>query len=302
MGYQGVELRKSINIDKIYSIQYFEYMRDFAFRGESHDFWELICVDRGEVGIANESTFTVLNKGELAFHEPHEYHNITAVGETPPNLVVIAFQCQDKAMKFFKQRIFRIDEFERSLLADLIIEARESLGGCLENPAHLSQPQTASESFAPLQMIQVSLEYFLIHLRRRYSKPILVAKELSKGPMKATRSKGDAEIFQRVANYLAENLERHLSIDTICLDNLVGRTQLQKIFKEQCGQGIIEYFSHMKINAAKELIRSDSLNFTQIASQLGYSSIHYFSRQFKKIAGMTPTEYASSIKAMTDAK
>ena len=61
---------------------------------------------------------------------------------------------------------------------------------------------------------------------------------------------------------------------------------------------MIEYFSEMKIDAAKQMIRTEHMNFTQISQQLGYSSIHYFSRQFKKIAGMTPSEYASSIKAM----
>ena len=42
------------------------------------------------------------------------------------------------------------------------------------------------------------------------------------------------------------------------------------------------------------------MNFTQISEKLGYTSIHYFSRQFKKVTGMTPSEYASSIKAMAD--
>ena len=42
------------------------------------------------------------------------------------------------------------------------------------------------------------------------------------------------------------------------------------------------------------------MNFTQISDFLGYSSIHYFSRQFKKLSGMTPTEYATSIKAISE--
>ena len=36
----------SISIDKIFSIHYFEYMNDFSFEGESHDFWEFIFVDK----------------------------------------------------------------------------------------------------------------------------------------------------------------------------------------------------------------------------------------------------------------
>ena len=64
--------------------------------------------------------------------------------------------------------------------------------------------------------------------------------------------------------------------------------------------GVIEYFSKMKIDSAKHLIRIGNLNFSQIAERLGYNSIHYFSRQFKQLTGMTPTEYASSVKAMME--
>ncbi|MEG2842596.1 MAG: AraC family transcriptional regulator, partial [Ruthenibacterium sp.] len=46
-------------------------------------------------------------------------------------------------------------------------------------------------------------------------------------------------------------------------------------------------------------IREGSHNFTEIASMLGYNSIHYFSRHFKKVTGMTPSEYASSVKVLS---
>ena len=56
----------------------------------------------------------------------------------------------------------------------------------------------------------------------------------------------------------------------------------------------------MKIDFAKQLIRENDMNFTQISDFLGYSSIHYFSRQFKRSTGMTPSEYVSSIRALAD--
>ena len=103
-----------------------------------------------------------------------------------------------------------------------------------------------------------------------------------------------------MVDYLEAHLGGHVTIEQVCRENLIGRSQLQKIFREQSGLGIIEYFSLMKVNAAKQLIRTNKMNFTQISEQLGYTSIHYFSRQFKKVTGMTPSEYASSIKAMAD--
>lgn len=57
----------------------------------------------------------------------------------------------------------------------------------------------------------------------------------------------------------------------------------------------MEFFNRLKIEKAKELIRTRQFTFSQIADQLGYSSIHYFSRQFKKITGMSPTEYTESV-------
>lgn len=108
------------------------------------------------------------------------------------------------------------------------------------------------------------------------------------------------ETLRRIIAYLEAHLDSHVTIEQICRDNIIGRSQLQKLFKDRCGLGIIEYFSHMKINAAKEMIRTNRMNFTQISEHLGYTSIHYFSRQFKKTTGMTPTEYASSIKAMAE--
>ncbi len=91
-----------------------------------------------------------------------------------------------------------------------------------------------------------------------------------------------------------------LTIDQICKSNSVGRSQLQKLFRTRSGYGAIEYFSRMKVDLAKQMIRENHYNFTQIADALGFSSIHYFSRQFKQITGMTPSEYASSIKALSD--
>ena len=53
--------------------------------------------------------------------------------------------------------------------------------------------------------------------------------------------------------------------------------------------------------AAKEMIREGRLNFTQIAARLGFQSVHYFSRRFKLLTGMSPSEYSDSVKMLSDA-
>lgn len=155
-------------------------------------------------------------------------------------------------MYFFNDRILRIDETERNLLADIIIEARRCFDCRLDDPYLQNMPLKDSNTFGSQQMIRLYLEHFLIHLIRRYSNPVVLQKKLSKvDAPKATKSKSDAEVFNRVTDYLESHLNTHVTIDQICKDNLIGRSQLQKIFKEHCDLGIIEYFSMLKINAAK---------------------------------------------------
>ena len=80
MAFKSLELKEEIQIDKIVTIHYFEYMSDYSFTGESHDFWEFLCVDKGEVDIvAGDKPYT-LQKGEIIFHKPNEFHSVQANG------------------------------------------------------------------------------------------------------------------------------------------------------------------------------------------------------------------------------
>ena len=301
MSYIGTELNTVFTVGKLYSIHYFEYMSTFAFEGESHDFWEFVCVDKGEVNITAGTRSIVLKKGEVIFHEPNEFHNVKATGSIAPNLVVVAFECNSEAMQFFRRKILKLDDMERTLLANIIVEARHCFDCRLDNPYLQNMPKKEKEDFVGSeQLIRLYLEQFLIFLTRHHLTVDSANTVSDTGAIKTTKIRNDLEIFHRVVEYMESHLSEKLTIQKICRDNLVSRSQLQKLILQQTGMGIIEYFSHLKIRSAKELIRSQRMNFTQISDALGYSSIHYFSRQFKKITGMTPSEYTSSIKAMSD--
>lgn len=303
MTYKGISFRKELLIDQLFSLHYFEYMSTFSFPGESHNFWEFVCVDKGEVTIGAGDQIYTLKKGDIAFHEPNEFHWVKANGSIAPNLIVISFSSKSPIMNFFRKKILRTDDFARSLLARIITEAGNFLEGRLDDPYQTVLRPKSSQPPASGQLIQLYLEELMIYFYRKYSDLSTPAEEKPDKPDKPDKTMKeniDTEVFNRVVAYLGQHLSGRVTIETICKDNLIGRSQLQKIFSKKSGLGIIEYFSNMKIEAAKELIRTEQMNFTQISEKLGYTSIHYFSRQFKKVTGMTPSEYASSIKAMAD--
>ncbi|MEG0227957.1 MAG: helix-turn-helix transcriptional regulator, partial [Lachnospiraceae bacterium] len=71
---------------------------------------------------------------------------------------------------------------------------------------------------------------------------------------------------------------------------------LHSLFHKELNCGAVDYFNLMKIERAKEIMRDDTMNFTEIAFYLSYSSLQYFSKQFKKATGMSPLEYLNSVK------
>lgn len=297
MAYKSVVLEDSITINRIISVHYFQYMSDFSFPGESHDFWELVCVDRGEIDALAGDRRLTLKKGNILFHKPNEFHNVLTNGKVSPSLVVIGFECHSPAIKSFEDQLMSVQDTEKELLANIIVEARNTFKGRLDDPYQEelifnSEPLT----FGSAQLISHYLEQLIIHLYRRYfsySLPVRSSRFL------AEASSGN-DTYNRIVRYMEEHLGERMTIDRICRDNLVGRSQLQKLFRDTKGCGVIEFFSMMKIDTAKQMIRDNQLNFTQIADRLGYNSIHYFSRQFKQITTMTPSEYATSIRLLSE--
>ncbi len=297
MSYKSIHLNEILTIDEIFSIHYFEYMSDFSFPGESHNFWEFLCVDKGEVNVYADELFHSLKKGDVIFHKPNEFHNVKSNGMIAPNLVVVSFTCNSPAMSFFEKKVLQISEQERLLLAQIIQEAKYAFEGRLDNPYQEELIRVESPRFAGEQLIKLYLQQFLIQMIRHY---MVRSTPLAPTIIKSVKQKADGTLFTQIVEYMEVHINESISIEQICKNNSIGRSQLQKLFRARSGYGAIEFFSRMKIDRAKQMIREHQYNFTQIADVLGFSSIHYFSRQFKQITGMTPSEYSSSIKALSD--
>lgn len=71
---------------------------------------------------------------------------------------------------------------------------------------------------------------------------------------------------------------------------------LNRVFKSVMNISIMKYRNVVRINAAKEMLKTSDLSITQIANDVGFSDIYYFSRAFKKQEGIAPSEYKISFR------
>lgn len=284
-------------INQILTLRQFECTSDLIFPEESHDYWEFICVNKGSVIISTQNdTCRTLQKDCILFLRPQEQHRILSDGIAASTLTIVGLDSKSPSMNFFTDKILELGPVEQVLLNYLIKEARFTFSDSLDDPfrqaLHLRTDR--SVPFGSSQLLFVYLQQFLIQLVRNNLNVIPAA-----SMPKTDRQRDDDELFYRIAAYMEEHIKEQLTIQQICHDNLIGRSLLQRILKEYTGCSVLDYFINLKINVAKQLIHENRLNFSQIAEKLGYNSIHYFSRQFKKITGVSPSDYQTFIQVMS---
>jgi AraC-like DNA-binding protein len=88
------------------------------------------------------------------------------------------------------------------------------------------------------------------------------------------------------------SIEEHFTISKFLISKIhKDYSHLSRLFTEVEGITIEQFFIFQKIEKAKEWLVYDQHNINEIAFNLGYSSVQHFSSQFKRITGMTPTQF-----------
>ncbi len=288
MNYTPAGLKDKIEIQDIVTVHYFEFSKDYRFTGESHDFWELVYVDSGRIIASSDEKEILLKAGDIIFHKPDEWHNLRGDGEHASNVAIVSFISDSDSMKYFYNKIIKGGNTQKELISKIIIEAERLFETTLGDPYTNMFQKRKDRPFAGEQLILLYLAEFLISIVRNDIQSMRTSFVEN-----TTNS-----LVNSVIDYLGAHISEKVSVFDVEKATNTSRTAVETAFKNTLGCGVISYFIKMKIELAKTYIREDNHNVTQIADMLGYESIHYFSRQFKAVTGMSPKEYSRSVKAL----
>ena len=104
------------------------------------------------------------------------------------------------------------------------------------------------------------------------------------------------EIIRHAQQYISAHIREKLSVRLIAQQVDVSPSYLTVLFQKNLQISPGEYIRRIKLQESKQMIRENNLNFTEIAAALQYPPVHHFPRQFKEKFGITPTEYARSVR------
>lgn len=274
------KIENLITVKKIVTLHYFFFDKDYRFKGESHDFWEIVYAAKSSVICGNNEGSVLLSEGNINFHSPGEFHTIGGNNKTASEVFVMTFECNSQAMHFFNKKKFFLTERLRQYIYSIIYEAKKTFDLPVFNPALNKLALLDNPNLGGQQMIRLNLEQLLILLMRERSyegEEIFIDKQ----PRRLALS---------VIEYLKANIYNKVTLSDICEKFYYGKTFICTEFKKSTGKTVFEYFNNLKIKEAKKLIKKDC-SFKEIAENLNFDSQSHFSSTFKKYEKITPNQY-----------
>ena len=270
-GAGNLQTRRQIRVNGLYTFSYQEKEQGFLFPGESHPMPELTYVDQGVLHSVADGRDQLLKQGDLVIYAPGQWHMQYADVDVAPRFVTITFDAEGGSLEGLYNRKFTAPRGAQELLRQMLRE------------------QETMDDFSN-DLIIAQLNMLLLALLRESKAPKAVKHQIPN----ALHSEN--EIIRKAQQYVSSHIREKLSVPTVAKQVDVSPSYLTALFHKHLQISPGEYIRRLKLQESKQMIRENNMNFTEIAAALQYSTVHHFSRQFKEKFGMTPTEYAKSVR------
>ena len=257
-----------LRVDAVYTFFYQEKEQGFFFPGEAHPMAELTYVDQGTVHSVADGKDLLLEQGDMVLYAPNQWHMQYADIGIAPRFVTVSF------------------DVSGALPEGLFSGKRKAPQAALAILRQMLREQEQGQPCAD-DMILTLLNQLLICLQRETMPDKL---------QPANSIHNENEIIRRAQQYIGAHVRQKLSVPIVARHVDVSPSYLTALFHKHLQIAPGEYIRRIKLQESKQMIRENAMNFTEIATALQYSTVHHFSRQFKEKFGITPTEYAKSVR------
>ncbi len=270
-----------LSVTHIANVHYFEFTKNYQTVGDSHNFLELIYVDTGSLMVTSDHFSGRLCAKELILHCAGEKHSLHCGEDGHTHVIIIGFSCDCAALEPFSRTPVTLLPEHRRMLGQVMQEGTDLFAPPYNIPNTLEMKKRPNHAFAADQMLKNRLEAFLITLVRDRSAL------LSPTPEEVSN---ENKLWQ-ICRYMKEHYREQILLDNLCFLFGTNRTSLCNAFREEYGMSILSYIDTLRISDAKKQLAIPGTQVTDLAESLGFSSVHYFCRYFKKHTGMSPKQY-----------
>ena len=276
-------IKKAITLQHFVTIETLDISSDFRYPEEAHEFYEFAYTDSGTLCCVLEDEPIQLLQGDFLLIPPHKKHYYSAMPERSALLFIVCFYCKSEILSLLDKKI-SLDSELKELLGRIVKESKNAFRFPFNKKLQLlEKPQ-----FGAQQMVENHIEELLVCLIRNE------ITENSDIKFVTTSVELENSLVGDIISLLKERLYNRITLEEICEQTYYSKTYLNGIFKKNTGHSIMQYYSLLKVQEAKKLLR-EKVSPTAISNMLGFESPTYFTKVFKKYTSMTPTEYKKTI-------
>ena len=269
--YHSMHLKNQVRVEGIYTFFYHEKEQGFLFPGEAHPMTELTYVDKGTLHSVVDGQDLLLKQGDMVVYGPDQWHMQYADIGVAPAFITLTFDLEGAETAPLLNRRFSAPQQMVTLLKQMLRE------------------QERMDEYSN-DMIMAQLTQAMVLLLREAAAPSGAKLQTSNAVH------NENEIVRQAQQYVSTHIREKLSVPLLARQVDVSPSYLTALFHKNLQISPGEYIRRSKLQESKQMIRENDLNFTEIAAALQYSTVHHFSRQFKEKFGITPTEYAKSVR------
>lgn len=268
--------KKSITLERFFSVFEATYDSTYFFQGEAHDFWEVVTVLEGDVCVSAGKNIFHLSKGEMIFHKPMEFHKFHIENGKSATLFVMSFAASGELMGGFEKSVLHLSPEQRQMLTSILSYLRQECE--LPNQCNFACLDELERHPSKFQGFTCMTELLLLSL----------AKE--NVPIRADFDTPETIAYRKAVQTMEKNVGAWLSVSEIARECHVSVSYLKNIFRKYAGLGIHQYYLKTKMIHASNMLRTGK-SVSETAEQLAFSSPNYFSTVYKRETGLTPLEY-----------
>jgi two-component system response regulator YesN len=114
------------------------------------------------------------------------------------------------------------------------------------------------------------------------------------------RSSLNHQLVEEIRQYIDANYSGDITLSGMAIQYKISPSYLSLLFTEQIGKNFIDYLTEHRITKARELLKHTDMKIYEISNVVGYNDSFYFSNCFKKLVGVSPSEYRESRRASTE--
>ena len=275
------KIENVVDVKELIALEYLDFEGKYKNYEEKHAFWEICYVEEGRITLSLDGEDVSLSAGELVFVAPDVIHSYASDLGNQSRVFVVCFESFSVSMRSLASARFRLDEGQKKCI-DLVID--ESKNTFYMNSSDLLEA-VSNPNFGGAQAIILQLEYLILCLMRRLSA------EDDSAIVFLREDRFYADLVNVIIRYFSRHVGERLSLDDVSRKVNYSRSCICKTFKEQTGETLFAYFNRMKIDEAKRLIRESDESILNIQLMCGFRTSSNFNKAFKKLVGMTPSEY-----------